>query len=610
MAGLRSAAAAVAITVLLLAVHPGVRGEPPWLYDEGNTVDAAWRVAEGQVLYRDLWTVHAPGLAHLLALVFAVFGTTVIVERALKLALLGLLSALGYACYRRFSSPLAAATSVALGVGAFCRPVLVPADTGLVAILAALLAMAAALDAGLPPIRLLGAGVLLGMTAWFRADFGLYATAACTVVVALSSWPGRQDGPVTWRAMRTLATLGLGVAAPVVAMATYFSARGALGPLVQQMIVFPATTFAAVRGIPAPALDTVEAGLPFGLLFWLTPPTLVAGAALGALDLRRNAREAHALLLVSLSGLFVFNYARVRADIVHLWPALVLTIPVAVALGARAWRVALDQRRPLLGVSGGLLLAGVATFGVMVVRAVHLVWSAPRSARLFDAIPTKLPDPGVLLDPALEEALLALDAHVPAGAPIFVGNQRHDRIILNCSLCYFLLRRPSPTRYYNLHPGVATTAVVQREIMAQLERQRIDWILLWDPPPLTSDPIEPQPRGASDLDEYLASHYETAGRYGRWEVRRRIGTRASATSGPRAVVAALDPTRPSAKELGEAGLHRARTEPEVARELGMIQRGVFVQAEERLRAEEGPRAEYGAENTGGQLARPERGVDP
>jgi len=42
----------------------------------------------------------------------------------------------------------------------------------------------------------------------------------------------------------------------------------------------------------------------------------------------------------------------------------------------------------------------------------------------------------------------------------------------------------------------------------------------------------------------------------------------------------------------------------------MIQRGVFVQAEERLRAEEGPRAEYGAENTGGQLARPERGVDP
>jgi hypothetical protein len=606
VAGLRSAAAAVAITVLLLAVHPGVRGEPPGLYDEGNTVDAAWRVAEGEVLYRDLWTIHAPGSAHLLALVFAVFGSTVVVERALKLALLGLLSALGYACYRRFSSPLAAATSVALGVGAFCHPVLVPADTGLVAILAALLAMAAALDAGLPPTRLLVAGVLLGMTAWFRADFGLYATAACTVVVALSSWLGRRDGSDTWRAMRKLATLGLGVAAPVVAMAAYFWARGALGPLVQQMIVFPATTFAAVRGIPAPALDTVEAGLPFGLLFWLTPPTLVAGAALGALDLRRDVREAHALLLVSLSGLFVFNYARVRADIVHLWPALVLTIPVAVALGARAWRVALDQRRLLLGVSGGLLLAGVATFGVMVVRAVHLVWSAPRSARLFDAIPTKLPGSGVLLDPALEEALLVLDAHVPAGAPVFVGNQRHDRIFMNCSLCYFLLRRPSPTRYYNLHPGVATTAVVQREIVAQLERQRIDWILLWD---MTSDPIERQPRGASDLDEYLASRYETAGRYGRWEVRRRIGTRAPATSALGTVVAALDP-RPPVKELGETELQRARTEPEVARELGMIQRGVFVQAEERLRAEEGPRAEDGAENTGGKLARPERGVDP
>jgi hypothetical protein len=551
MAGLRSAAAAATITALLLSVHPGVRGEPSGLYDEGNTVYAAWRVAEGQVLYRDLWTIHAPGLAHLLALVFAVFGTTVVVERALKLALLGLLSALGYACYRRFSSPLAAATSVALGVGARCDPILLSADTGLVAILAALLAMAAALDEGLPLLRLLVAGSLLGMTAWFRVDFGVYATAACTVVVALSSWVEGRDGAVRWRAARALATLWLGVAAPVVAMAAYFLARGALGPLVQQIIVFPATTFAAVCGIPASPLDTVEAGLPFGLLFWLTPPTLVAGAALGALDLRRDAREAHALLLVSLSGLFVFNYARVRADIFHLWPALVLTTPIAVALGARAWRGALDQRRPLLGVGGGLLLAGVATFGVMVVRAVHLAWNPPRPARLLDAIPAKLPGPGVLLDPALEEALLVLDAHVAPGAPIFVGNQRHDRIIMNCSLCYFLLRRPSPTRYYNLHPGVATTAAVQREIVAQLERRRIDWILLWDPPPLPIDPIERQPSGASDLDEYLASHYETAGRYGRWEVRRRTGTRSPGTSALRAVVAALDPMRPPAKELGE-----------------------------------------------------------
>ena len=519
MSTVRSAAVAVTVTAVLLAVHPGVRHEPG-LYDEGNTVYAAWRVAEGQVLYRDLWTIHAPGTPHLLALIFAAFGTTIIVERVLKLSLLGLLSALGYACFRRFSSPLAAATSIALALGSRLDPVLLSSDTALVAILAALLATTAALGLGSPPIRLFLAGLLLGLTVWFRHDFGFYATAACTVTVALVRWLESGDETTSRCVARAIATLWLGVAVPALAMVSYFFARGALGSMVQQMIVFPATTFAAARELPAPALGAVEAGLPFGLLFWLTPPTLLAGAALAGLRLRRGARDAPPLLLASLSGLFVFNYARGRADLVHLWPALVLAIPVFVALGTRACRSALDRRRLLPGVVGGLLLAGIGTFGVIVTRAAYQAWTAIPPARLLDAIPGTLPAAGVLLDPALEQALLFLDARLPAGAPVFVGNQRHDLIFINCSLCYFLLRRPSPTPYYNLHPGLVTTKAVQREIVAQLETKRIDWILLWESP--LGGPLEPrQASGATDLDAYLASRYESAARYGPWEIRRR-----------------------------------------------------------------------------------------
>ena len=520
MSTVRSIAVAVTVAAVLLAVHPGVRRKPS-LYDEGNTVYAAWRVAEGQVLYRDLWTMHAPGTPHLLALIFAVFGTTIVVERALKLSLLGLLSALGYACFHRFLSPLAAATSVALALGARLDPALLSLDPALVAMLAALLATTAALPPGAPPIRLFLAGLLLGLTVWFRHDFGFYATAACTVTVALASWLPSRDDTTARRVARAVATLWLGVAVPTLAMVSYFFARGALGSMVQQMIVFPATTFASVRGLPPPALGAVEDGLPLGLLFWLTPPTLLAGAALAGLDLRRGARDAPALLLVSLSGLFVFNHARVRADFVHLWPALVLAIPVFVALATRAWRSALDRRRLLLGVVGGLLLACVATFGVVVTRAVYQALTSTPPARLLHTIPGTLPTAGVWLDLPLDQALRFLDQRLPAGAPVFVGNQRHDLIFINCSLCYFLLRRPSPTPYYNLHPGLATTEAVQREIVAQLERQKIDWILLWDHPPV-GGPLEPrQAPGATDLDAYLASHYESAARYGPWEIRRR-----------------------------------------------------------------------------------------
>lgn len=515
----RSAAVAVTVAAVLLAVHPGARNEPA-LYDEGNTVYAAWRVAEGQVLYRDLWTIHAPGTPHLLALIFAAFGTTVAVERAFKIALLGLLSALGYACFRRFSSPLAAATSVAIAIGSRRDPVLIASDTALIAVLAALLATAVALRPGSPRVRLFLAGLLLGLTVWFRHDFGFYATAACTVTLALARWLPSRDEPTARGVARDVATLWLGVAVPVLAMGAYFFARGALGSMVEQMIVFPATRFASVRGLPAPALDAGGEGLPFGLLFWLTPPTLLAGAALAGLDLRRGARDAPALLLVSLSGLFVFNHARVRADFVHLWPALVLTLPVFVALGTRACRSALDRRRLLLGVAGGLLLAGVVTYGVVVTRAVYQAWTSIRPARFLDAIPGALPAAGVRLDPALEKALLFLDAQLPAGAPVFIGNQRHDVIFINCSLCYFLLQRPSPTRYYNLHPGLVTTEAVQVEIVAQLETKRIDWILLWEAP-LGDSLGRRGASGATALDAYLASRYEHVARDGPWEIRRR-----------------------------------------------------------------------------------------
>lgn len=520
MSTVRSAAVAVIVTAVLLALHPGVRREPR-LYDEGNTVYAAWRVAEGQVLYRDLWTLHAPGMPHLLALVFAAFGTTLVVERALKLSLFGLLSALGYACFRRFLNPLAAATSVALALGSRLDPVLLSPDTALVAILAALLATTTALGPGSPSSRLFLAGLLLGLTVWFRHDFGLYATAACTVTVALASRLPSRDDTTARHVARAVATLWSGVAVPVLAMGCYFFARGALGSMVQQMIVFPVTTFASVRELPAPALGAVTDGVPFGLLFWLTPPTLLAGAALAGLDLRRGARDASALLLVSLSGLFVFNYARVRADFEHLWPAMVLAIPVFVALGTRAWRSALDRRRLLLGVVGGLLLASVGAFGVVVTRAAYQALTSIRPARLLDTIPGTLPTAGVWLDPALEKALLFLDARVPAGAPVFVGNQRHDFIFVNCSMCYFLLRRPSSTRYHNLHPGLATTEAVQREIIAQLEMKRVDWILLWDDPPVGGPLERRQARGATDLDAYLAARYESAARYEPWEIRRR-----------------------------------------------------------------------------------------
>ena len=61
-------------------------------------------------------------------------------------------------------------------------------------------------------------------------------------------------------------------------------------------------------------------------------------------------------------------------------------------------------------------------------------------------------------------------ARVGPGEPVFVANPRYDLVKVGNPLVYVLLDRPNPTRYDVMQPGVVTTAEVQREIVADLER--------------------------------------------------------------------------------------------------------------------------------------------
>jgi hypothetical protein len=121
--------------------------------------------------------------------------------------------------------------------------------------------------------------------------------------------------------------------------------------------------------------------------------------------------------------------------------------------------------------------------------------------------------------------------HVPEDGTIFVGERRHDAVIVNDPRLYFLLARRPATPYHELHPGVADTAAVQEEIVAALERQATPLVILRDTfPDPHLDAFRDGLRaalpgagiGATRLDRYLARRYETIARLGRLEVRRRI----------------------------------------------------------------------------------------
>ena len=105
---------------------------------------------------------------------------------------------------------------------------------------------------------------------------------------------------------------------------------------------------------------------------------------------------------------------------------------------------------------------------------------------------------------------------MPPGEPIYVVPRRSDLVTAGNPLLYVLADRPNPTRYDIEAPGVVTSAPVQREIVADLERAR-PRVVVRDTSPVTAAP-EPNAAGRSSgvtlLDDHLARAYRETARFG------------------------------------------------------------------------------------------------
>jgi hypothetical protein len=491
----RNTALVVALGIVLWLPRLVLQFASPAPYDEGNTVVAAWRGLQGEHLYRDVWQMHAPGTAWALALAFRLLGTTLFTERLVKLVLAGIALVLLHGLARRMAAPWLAAAAVLAGVLLPpVNPFLRPNDPAFVASLTAgALVLARERFGGTGSLAI---GALLGLTAAFRLDFGAGATLAIAAFL------------VTRGEARRLPVVIAAAAVAPAAVAAVLLLQGVGADAWQQLFVFPATAYAAHRGMPVYDPASV-----------LLPLALCGAAPLAAWAGMRHGRVRHeALLLTGCLGLGYLGYALVRPDPEHTLPVRVLGLVAGAGLVSATSGVAPAFPRRLLQV-----VTATAACGVVAPAWPGLVETA-RLGRLL----LQQPDQDQRL--AAAGPLLRLDADAVAmahlvrertrpGERIFVGNDRHDRILVNDVLLYFLADRPSVTRYYNLHPGLATRADVQEEIVAALDRENVRVVVLWRAP-LWDEPNASARPGAEALDAALRARFEpreTRGRYTLWE---------------------------------------------------------------------------------------------
>src|SRR5258707_518046 len=173
----------VFILLLVYMMHSSTRGIS--IYDEGLICYGADRLLGGDVPYRDFWTAYGPGQYYLLAGIFKVFGTGLLVARMYCVFVEWTVAILAYSISRRLTGPVGGVVScVTVAVWLSCdRTVLYPVIPAFAFALAGFLSLAH--SSSIKNIIL--AGLLTGCVTLVRYDLGVYAFVIQSVIVIRQS---------------------------------------------------------------------------------------------------------------------------------------------------------------------------------------------------------------------------------------------------------------------------------------------------------------------------------------------------------------------------------------------------------------------------------------
>jgi hypothetical protein len=358
----------IGLTWLAVAAIAFVAARAPFLdvpleRDEGEYAYIAWRMLEGDVPYRDAFDQKPPGVFAAYAAAFLLFGRTVEGIRLFLHVWSAATALVLFACVRRLAGPPA-------GAGALLVFAVVSADPRVGATSAnteqfLLLPMTAALwcwlrseAGGRARAWLVAAGALAAAACWFKP----VAAANALHLAWLSVVPraGRAGS-----AAGRLAALALGAAVASAAVLAPFAARGALGELVDAVVLHN-LMYASSRSL-AEGLDNLAYALADQL------PGFAAVWLLAALGLAVAAGPARRVLggwlLASAAGAAIGLQFRPHY-FVQLLPALAALCGVALARAAlrlgttparaslAAALLALLAVAPPLAANRGTLLAG------------------------------------------------------------------------------------------------------------------------------------------------------------------------------------------------------------------------------------------------------------
>jgi hypothetical protein len=470
-----------------------------WGLPFGKAVCGSLRVLDGQVPYRDFWTMYAPGQFYAIAGLFRIFGREALVQAIAVVVINGAVGGLTFLVARRagVKRPLAVAVSLVMVISfwLFSKEL----TTYPPAILCALFAVERVLcyfsNGG--PGKLFSAGLLLGIGACFKHDVAFYISTAMIMTLFISWFALGRSRPPAWthpfRASFVLVAGAALIILPAITMLALYAGEHAW----QMLIVWPATDFRGVRteGIPAlpdwPALwkwmgdwgDLRKArDAVFGQSHWIlcNMPLYVFVVAAGYLAFAWR-RIAPKKLVSSLLFLIIIPFFWIVAHVQPNTHVFTMAV-VSLCLMALAWPKT-DATAPRQKLLKAVIGTGMAVYTVGLIASpvsswarIALRWSDRQYLGLQGAR-------GIWVSKDRYDVYYPIVSfirkHVPPDERIYVGLKRHDSPVINDLIFYYLTGRKNCCRYDELHPGITDRADVQQEIIDSIEKHNVRCVVIW-----------------------------------------------------------------------------------------------------------------------------------
>lgn len=472
------------------------------LYDEGFALTNAMRLSFGDVPHVDYWTAYPPGTSLVISWAFALFGQYLEVARVVNLAW-SLLLLLSFFVFVLRLSNVFTGLLLTVFVSFWMSSSLYPAYSvipALALILSSLVFLVGGILEGIGSRCLVG-GFLGGCVVAFRHDFAAYLL--FSLVLSIFLLPPRER-------VQIRSFLSAYCVVSIVLISVYLWKTDGI-EFSRQAIIFPMSGMRENRYLQYPGLfELTEVFNGRWILAWFTPifvVSLVVARLTSTKGLKRSL-NLYVFGVLAIMAFLLTLQSHNRLDLPHVAPSVIFAIAL---LGVTLGKIDTKPMRrgywffgliPILYLFYGVYV-GIGQ--VNIVRAVECTFSPT------DSICAKV-------GKSQRDIVEFVNSRYSSSELIFVGVARHDKIFVNDASLYFLLGRPIPTKWSEMHPGVVTTLDVQKSIVLQLQDAEVQVIVLADFPVREEGNLSSQSSGAFVLDEFISSSFSQVYEIGRYRV--------------------------------------------------------------------------------------------